>query len=202
MDVKLLILNSLYCRSVMRTNIYHFMFALVSKEATTNNEQFLANRDKFLSERTLLVPELVKIHPIPASLWREMQMVPFVMERLTSLIKVHHMMSEMKADVGSFYENNNRPQEASNKSLPAFHQLIQTNLERKKLDIWDILKAVTLRGAGEVFDMEKLEVLGDSFLKFLVSIPLFTNKVNYFYKKSQIIILQKSKNWTPMRLQC
>jgi endoribonuclease Dicer len=160
---------------------HHFMFAPISNEATNNNEQLKADRDKFLSKRTLLVPELVKIHPIPASMWREIQMVPFVMVRLSSLIKVHDMMSEMKSGVGSFYKKPNRTQEASNKSLPpSFHQLIQTNLERKKLDIWDILEAVTLRGAGEVFDMEKLEVLGDSFLKFIVSIALFANKVNYF----------------------
>ena len=46
----------------------------------------------------------------------------------------------------------------------------------RQIDINDILEAVTLRGAGEIFDMEKLETLGDSFLKYSMSLALFCNE--------------------------
>lgn len=36
----------------------------------------------------------------------------------------------------------------------------------------DVLKAITTAGANDVFDMERFEVLGDSFLKFAVSLYL------------------------------
>ena len=70
---------------------HHFMFSPIhaETEATRHKEP---RRDKFLSNRTLFVPELVKIHPIPASVWREIQMVPFVLNRLFSFIKIHHFM--------------------------------------------------------------------------------------------------------------
>ena len=49
-----------------------------------------------------------------------------------------------------------------------------------------MLEAVTLRGAGELFDMEKLETLGDSFLKYSMtlgeSILYLKIKVKYLLK--------------------
>ena len=40
------------------------------------------NREEFLKGKTLLLPELVRIHPVPASLWRECQIFPFVVSRV------------------------------------------------------------------------------------------------------------------------
>ena len=40
------------------------------------------DREKFLKGKTLLVPELVRVHPMPASLWRECQILPFALERV------------------------------------------------------------------------------------------------------------------------
>ena len=40
----------------------------------------------------------------------------------------------------------------------------------------ELREATTLTSAGETFDLEVLEVLGDSFLKFIVSFTLFLNK--------------------------
>ena len=49
--------------------------------------------------------------------------------------------------------------------------------ENQIIDMNDILNSVTLKAAGEEFDMETLETLGDSFLKYFVTIGLFCNKV-------------------------
>ena len=40
------------------------------------------DRGEFLQGKTLLVPELVRVHPVPASLWRECQILPFVVTRV------------------------------------------------------------------------------------------------------------------------
>ena len=40
------------------------------------------NREEFLKGKTLLLPELVRVHPVPASLWRECQIFPFVVSRV------------------------------------------------------------------------------------------------------------------------
>ena len=43
----------------------------------------------------------------------------------------------------------------------------------------ELQEATTLTSAGETFDLEVLEVLGDSFLKFIVSFTLFLNKYDF-----------------------
>ena len=58
------------------------------------------------------------------------------------------------------------------------------SLEENQIDINDILNSVTLKAAGEEFDMETLETLGDSFLKYFVTIGLFCNKVKLKYDRS------------------
>ena len=40
------------------------------------------DRREFLQGKTLLLPELVRVHPVPASLWRECQIFPFVVSRV------------------------------------------------------------------------------------------------------------------------
>ena len=40
----------------------------------------------------------------------------------------------------------------------------------------DFQEAFTLTGAGEQFDLERFEILGDAFLKFSVSLSLFLNQ--------------------------
>ena len=54
--------------------------------------------------------------------------------------------------------------------------------ENRKIDISDMLEAVTLRGAGEQFDMEKLETLGDSFLKYSMTLGEFILFPDFFFK--------------------
>jgi hypothetical protein len=45
------------------------------------------SREDFLKEKTLLVPELVRIHPIPAQVWRECQIAPFVVHTVQKLLR-------------------------------------------------------------------------------------------------------------------
>ena len=147
----------------------HFMYAQVSTSQDFDESSEL-NRNEFLDKRTLLVPELTKVHSIPGSLWREIQMLPFIMNRLSSMFKVNGLMKELNGTVGRHYDLEDTktfPRLIEDK--PRFKLLIGKE-SGTKLTLADMMKAFTLRGAGEVFDMEKDEILGDSFLKFAMSI--------------------------------
>ena len=63
-----------------------------------------------------------------------------------------------------------------------FNRLVTlgSKCENRKIDISDMLEAVTLRGAGEQFDMEKLETLGDSFLKYSMTLGEFILFPDFF----------------------
>ena len=158
---------------------HHFMYAPSHTEPDSTKHKEL-NRDKFLSNRTLFVPELVKLHPIPASVWREIQMLPFVLNRLSSFVKIHNflevgLMKELDPSMYTMEKPRSLTYSLLNKPEIPFNRLVTlgSKCETRKIDISDMLEAVTLRGAGELFDMEKLETLGDSFLKYSMTLGEF-----------------------------
>ena len=61
---------------------------------------------EFLSEKSLFVPELVQIFPVPASLWREIQMLPFALERISNTAKLVNFRETLMAEttLGRFTE--------------------------------------------------------------------------------------------------
>ena len=157
---------------------HFFMYAPLHTESTKHKELC---RDKFLSKKTLFVPELVKVHPIPASVWREVQMLPFVLNRLSSFVKIHHfleagLMKELNPSMYTLEKPRSLTYSLLKKPEIPFNRLVTLDFKcdsNHKIDISDMLEAVTLRGAGELFDMEKLETLGDSFLKYSMTLGEF-----------------------------
>ena len=159
----------------------HFMFAPVTKETLKTIDR-VQNRDEFLKKRLLLIPEFVRIHPLPGSLWREIQMFGFIITRLTQFMRLDDFMNEL-SKAGPFYSRSYKKINEIDHKVKV-EELIEPNyLKTNEIDLMDILNAVTLKGAGEKlsdntdFDMERLEILGDSFLKLFVTLGLFCNKV-------------------------
>ena len=160
---------------------HHFMYSPLHTELDSTKHKELI-RDKFLSlNRTMLVPELVKVHPIPASVWREIQILPFVLNRLSSFVKIHHfleagLMKELNPSMYTLEKPRSLTYSFFKKPEIPFNRLVTLDFKcdsNHKIDISDMLEAVTLRGAGELFDMEKLETLGDSFLKYSMTLGEF-----------------------------
>ena len=58
-------------------------------------------------------------------------------------------------------------------------KLLQLNDNLKCIQQKHLIKALTTSNSGDVFDMERYEVLGDGFLKFIVSLFLFKKYINY-----------------------
>ena len=153
---------------------------------STERKTEVNDRTKFLDKKLLLIPELVKVHPIPGSMWREIQMLPFILQRLNSLMGIYKFVSNLKKEMAKCGGSINYiPSFQKIERIPLkieFEKLVKRNmassLEENLIDMNDILNSVTLKAAGEEFDMETLETLGDSFLKYFVTIGLFCNKVN------------------------
>lgn len=58
-------------------------------------------------------------------------------------------------------------------------KLLQLNGNLKCIQQKHLIKALTTSSAGDVFDMERFEVLGDGFLKFTVSLFLYKKYIAY-----------------------
>lgn len=146
---------------------YH-MFTKVARKENANLQS--TERDqKFL-------PKLVWIEPIPASLWREIQLMPFVMNRLTSMIRIKQFLDKLLrgAKKGATTELSSK---FTQTPTTTFGHLIADYKDVMHIPgPRDVLKAFTLENAGEEFNMERLEILGDVFLKYSVGVRLFCNK--------------------------
>ena len=53
-----------------------------------SQEVLQKSKDDFRHEETLFIPELVQVESVPASLWREIQMLPFIVHRIASFIRI------------------------------------------------------------------------------------------------------------------
>ena len=106
------------------------------------------------------------------------------LQRLNSLMGIFRFVSKLKKEMvkcdGSI---NYIPSFKKIERIPLkieFEKIVKkSNMDENQIiDMNDILNSVTLKAAGEEFDMETLETLGDSFLKYFVTIGLFCIKVN------------------------
>ena len=107
-------------------------------------------------------------------------MLPFVLDRLSSFVKIHHfledrLMKELNPSIYTLEKPRSLTYSLLNKPDIPFNRLVTlgSKNENRKIDISDMLEALTLHGAGELFDMEKLETLGDSFLKYSMTLCEF-----------------------------
>ncbi|XP_042887206.1 endoribonuclease Dicer-like [Penaeus japonicus] len=133
------------------------------------------------------VPELCGVIPIKASLWWQIMCIPSILHRLNSFNLMHEFLIEtgisspiVKSEVLEFSWTKKLIHEllgSSENTVPLF-------LDRKKHDYihpFNMLHAFTLKEASEDkdFNLERLELLGDSFLKFATGEALFLRAENY-----------------------
>ena len=106
-------------------------------------------------------------------------MVPFIISRISSMIKITDLTDHLKSEASLSYSavagTNLRLDGLTD--LKFVHLIEPTSVIRGGPSNHDLLEALTLKGAGEAFNMERLEILGDAFLKYSVSLALFSNKV-------------------------
>ena len=141
--------------------------------------------EDFLKTRWILIPELVDIHKIPATLWQECQLLPFVIHQLERLMKVAKFRLDFFDWIGQTSQLENMDEaripypydfNSYRCSRKFFRMFLKppTDFDRpSSLMIDDLMRCFTATGAGLGYDLEREEILGDSFLKYVSTIQLF-----------------------------
>ena len=167
-----------------------------NKNQTLVEVKELSGRMNFLVDRKqgpknkrnviCLVPELCDQNPIRASLLSVSQILPSVLQRVTSLLLVADLKA-MVAGVRDTTDESSLPPigaEESSREAPTeveddalFSEIRSmfryTPPSANHPDSSLVLQAITTTHSGDAFNLERLEMLGDSFLKLAVSIHLF-----------------------------
>ena len=120
--------------------------------------------------RSFFLPQLMGVEGVGAGLWRQMQMLPSIFHRLSSILAVKNLLTQLgymppspsELQVPQIYQ-----------TQQTFESLIDPRGDNEWPKPWCILEAVTLAKAEDIMNMENLEVLGDAFLKFSSSIFLY-----------------------------
>ena len=135
-----------------------------------STEQGKKSSKKDLYDTTLFPVELMGVEPLSGGLWRQAQLLPAILHRLESLTACAAFLRTLG------YQDSNcfKPETLPSPSEREFHELLQFDKRNGEAPSpGDILTAVTLRAANDVFDMERLEILGDSFLKYYTGVFLY-----------------------------
>ena len=126
--------------------------------------------------RSYLVPELLAVAPLPAGLWRQAQMLPYLLHRLQSLLAaLPHCTTTPRLPLSLDGMQENPDQAAQLQFL--LQERLPAGERVGSPQPGQLVQALTLTVAGDPWDMERLEILGDSFLKFSTTIFLFYRMV-------------------------
>ena len=151
-----------------------------------------------------LIPELLKIRTSPQSLTLRALFLPAILYRVNSLISLSQLREavvreminssckyntlyippEKKLKSSSDLENSSvgsdREVGSNHVTMVDTYQLLSKYFRpldnSKSVPLLQLLEAVTSASAGENFNLERLEMLGDSFLKMAVSIHVYWHK--------------------------
>ncbi len=135
-------------------------------------------------DSVVLIPELTKVHPVPAWLWRECQMLPFVLHRVgwLAVLSDFAVRHGLLPDVFSTFLPNNCSSFPPETEAPKmekcgagdFNAIISDERRGESLfSVKSLMPPFSLASAGETFNLERREFLGDSFLKFTTTVHLF-----------------------------
>ena len=111
------------------------------------------------------------VEPISAGLWKQAQMVPWVLHRVTSILGALPFTQGWEDKVLSLHEM----VECDGDKLMQFMMTSKSDELSSSPSPGQIVKALTLAAAGDRWDMERMEILGDAFLKFSTTIFLYYN---------------------------
>ena len=167
---------------------------ITSRFATTTTP--LVKSSGSLNSITLF-PEIVQIYPIPANIWKLLRCVPSLFWRLESLLLVEELSAEanlgfLEYDTLIFTDATLKGyQDAGFGELSSQMFKIDDTIPRKidvnptAKDLFSrgpdnglLLQALTPKGANDSVNLERLELLGDSFLKLSTSIFLVNSRKN------------------------
>ena len=140
-------------------------------------------------DTTLFIPEFMKVEPISSGLWRQCQMLPFVLHRMSSLIYSRDFLTSLGYVCPSIRANlKPRNNVGTYTGLELLTMEKNENVDNK-VSAGNILEAVTLKGANDNFDMERLEVSFVGIYFFLLTtISIFFTPYALHLKWPRLIV--------------
>lgn len=148
-----------------------------------------------------LFPELCSFYPLPANLWKLIRLLPSILWRIECILTVDALRYRISSETGigqlkdgselttlirlRGYKDMGYGDLASQKYMfgQHDHHQYQSEVACNPLDTplrgpdnALMLQALTTKSAGDCVDLERLETLGDSFLKFSTTIFLFCDR--------------------------
>lgn len=153
----------------------------------------------------ILFPEMIKVHPLPAHLWRLMRCIPSLLWRLESFLLGGELLWQLSRDAwmgksasdqskvwltditvrGYTRTSSNPPSKTIFLPIEQPRAVVEAGnscklppvgLFARGPDAGLILHALTPTGANDSVNLEQLECLGDSLLKLVSSLYLFTSR--------------------------
>lgn len=106
------------------------------------------------------IPEFCKMSVVPASAWKILACVPSILWRMESILLAEEVANKIQTA-----------------TIPDLNSDIL--LTANNVFTMTILQALTLAKACDQFNLERLEFLGDSFLKFAIATYLFRSYTNF-----------------------
>ena len=160
-----------------------------------------SNSRRCIKNEIKLFPELCHVWPLSAFLWKSFRCIPTLLYRLESLMLINELSDHISTSTGIGYYSD---YEYSTKSLLSADDCTSRKLEsefyvnenetvdsklaidlerfalqdgsHRKPDNSILLRSLTTRSANDSVNLERLETLGDSFLKLLTTIDLFCSR--------------------------
>lgn len=171
--------------------------------------------EMFNNYREYLVPELCTIHPVKSSLLQKFQCIPVILYRMYSLLLAEELRSlifgfiniekeykwsffdinKTDKNVTDIFSNvscsshnyNNPPSCDIIKNKQNFLSFCKTSENHFGPSPGNILEAITLAKANDAFDLERYEIIGDAFLKYVITFKLFLEHQDFHSKRLSII---------------
>jgi len=121
--------------------------------------EYLTPRKPSVTEETIrhkqeLFPEICEVQPLLVDMYNFARLLPTILYRLESLLNAYELVSEVDSE-----------------------QYLGGHLEGDSIQnpsCFLVLQALTLTSAQDCFNMERLELLGDAFLKMITTVSLHT----------------------------
>lgn len=160
-------------------------------------------KSKNRSRTIELFPEICMLYPLPTSLWKLARCVPSILWRIECILAVDELRRRISTETGiGQFPSGTELELTTRIDFRGYKDMGFGNLETQKLainqfgelemqkaDLFDplkfplrgpnnalLLQALTTKSADDTIDMERLETLGDSFLKFSTTVFLYCDR--------------------------
>ena len=163
-----------------------------------------------------LFAEVIRFYPLPTSFLKVVRCLPSMLYRIESLLRVSNLCLEVtlatgigrtrttKTDLRGYRDYGlgrletqwNLDSDSVAATCPCSNELVSVRGPGTAL----LLQAMTLNSANDSIDNERLETLGDSFLKLATSVFLYCDRPNAYEGRLTSARVRRIGNWNLFRL--